>query len=195
MEYNRFDEYSSLADDPYISYEFFRLNKDSSYIILNRTADIEPDNSTVIPVDLDDVETYSYKILKDSNSRYASSNKLVIDEGHIVYNMRTNEISFANIHQVSGDNYRYSINYIHRLIDGKGTFLPKVVIYSDNSSVNLTMRLDKHMNILQIYNTSKPEKIESMVILSYILSNEITQLRRIADLMIHLGYIDDYVIN
>lgn len=166
MEYTRHEDYERLIDDPDVSYEFDRLSANSAYVVLNRGIDMDIRESDIVPVDVDGNDIYRFTLYKDfdlresSDERITRTDKVLMEEGYVVYDRSNTQLSFANIHRVNGDNYTYQIKYVHRGNDvgpgetGESTtaeFQPQLIVYVDGISLEVTMRLDKDMNIVQIY--------------------------------------------
>lgn len=230
MEYNRYEEYDNYLDDPSIIYEFEKLSDNSAYVVLNRGIDVMTSDameSGLMSVDVNRCDVYRFRLFEEIRLRESSEVRLsrkenvVIEEGYVVYDRTTEELSFAGIHRVNGTNYTYQIKYVYR----NNEFQPQIISYIDGIALEITMRLDKDMNIIQVYsdymgpldteskilgscplNSTEPNEdtdgtiiigskdIDVMVALSYIISNEITLLRKLGRLMIDLEYISNYII-
>lgn len=153
-----FPQLDLLGDEHVISPTFTRLSKNQSNILLNDIAERRGGDL----VDLTYNDVYSYRILKDITLRASSTSSVIhtdqelIDEGYIMYNSRTKEIAFCNIHKVEGDLFSYQIEYSWKIIDGIGGLSPVLVVYQGIDSLRISMRLDGNGNIIQVYNVAVP---------------------------------------
>lgn len=160
MEYPKLpDPITESAGDTSIHYEFNRLSNNQAYTILNRDSEL---SSNLIPVDLSNNVLYQFRVYRDFTLRESSdtmivrTDRMLIEEGYVVYNLQTYRLSFSNIHRSDGSLYTYQVKYIHRSIDDEPMFIPYLIMYSGDDGLDITMKLDENANIIQVYNATIP---------------------------------------